>query len=243
MNNYQYIEAMSYNGLVAQRLRHLLDKMDFSKVRTILDIGSWHLNQSLEFMHIFPNARVYAFEPNPFSAELCRQKAASLPFPHNNRVSVVEVALTNKVGEVSFYPLDTNKTTSINHGMSSTLKLKDGMDGAWHNDKWVQKEIKVKANTLDSWCVENEVVPDLLWVDVQGAEYNLYEGGRTTIKNHVMAILTEVGIVPYYEGHSVKPDIDRLLKDELGMDEVESSFEMADPYEANTIYINKERIS
>jgi hypothetical protein len=58
-----------------------------------------------------------------------------------------------------------------------------------------------------------------------------------------MAILTEVGIVPYYEGHSVKPEIDRLLKDELGMDEVESSFEMADPYEANTIYINKERIS
>jgi len=27
------------------------------------------------------------------------------------------------------------------------------------------------------------------------------------------------------------------------MEEVESSFEMADPYEANTIYINKERVS
>jgi FkbM family methyltransferase len=156
---------------------------------------------------------------------------------------VIEVALTNTVGEITFYPLDTTKTTSINHGMSSTLKLKDGMDGAWHNDKWVQKEIKVNATTLDSWCAATGIFPDLLWVDVQGAEYNLYEGGRNTIKNHVMAILTEVGIVPYYEGHSVKPDIDRLLKDELGMDEMESSFEMADPYEANTIYISSQRIS
>jgi FkbM family methyltransferase len=216
--------------------------MDFSKVKTILDIGSWHLNQSLEFMHIFPNAKVYAFEPNPVSANLCREKAASLPFPHNGRVSVVEVALTNSIGEITFYPLDTSKTSSVNHGMSSTLKLKDGMDGSWHNDKWVQKEIRVKADTLDSWCEKNQVFPDLLWVDVQGAEFSLYEGGKNTIKNHVRAILTEVGIMPYYEGHSIKPDIDRLLKDELHLEEVESSFEMADPYEANTIYINRERV-
>jgi hypothetical protein len=126
--------------------------------------------------------------------------------------------------------------------MSSTLKLKDGMDGSWHNDKWVQKEIRVKADTLDSWCEKNQVFPDLLWVDVQGAEFSLYEGGKNTIKNHVRAILTEVGIMPYYEGHSIKPDIDRLLKDELHLEEVESSFEMADPYEANTIYINRERV-
>jgi FkbM family methyltransferase len=243
MNNYEYIQAMSYNGLVAQRLKHLVNIMDFSKVKTILDIGSWHLNQSLEFMHIFPNAKVYAFEPNPVSANLCREKAASLPYPHSGRVSVIEVALTNVTGEITFYPLDTTRTNSTNHGMSSTLKLKDGMDGSWHNDKWVQKEIQVKADTLDSWCEKNGVIPDLLWVDVQGAEYTLYDGARNTIKNHVKAILTEVGIVPYYEGHTVKPDIDRLLKNELGMEEVESSFEMADPYEANTIYINKERVS
>jgi len=242
MNNLQYRQAMSYNGLVAQRMSHLLDVMDFSKVKTILDIGSWHLKQSIEFMHIFPNAKVYAFEPNPTSAALCREKAASLPYPHNYRVSVVEIALSDADGEISFYPLDTTQTGSSNHGMSSTLKLKDGMDGAWHNDKWVQKEIKVKSKTLDSWCKENGVVPDLLWVDVQGAEYNMYKGAKETIKNHVRAILTEVGIVPYYDGHTLKPEIDGLLKTELGMEELESAFEMADPYEANTIYYNKERV-
>lgn len=232
MNNMEYRRRMTSNGHVAQRLKHMLDIFDFSKVKTILDIGSWHLDQSIELMSIFPNATVYAFEPNPESAALCRAKAQ-----YYNRVSVVEVALTNQSGEISFYPLDTSKTRSTNHGMSSTLKLKDGMDGYWHNDTWVQKEIRVKADTLDSWCAANGVIPDLLWVDVQGAEYNLYEGGKNTIKNHVLGILTEVGIVPYYEGHTTKPDIDRLLKDELGLVEIESSFEMADPYEANTIYI------
>ena len=242
-NNTEYSNRMIHNGLVAQRLKHMVDYVDFSKIKTILDIGSWHLDQSFEFMHIFPNANVYAFEPNPVSARMCRERIGGLPSNHRSRIFMNELALTNKIGEIQFYPLDASKTASTNHGMSSTLKLKEGMNGSWHNQLWIQKEITVKADTLDSWCAATGIVPDLLWVDVQGAEYSLYEGGKNTIKNHVMAILTEVGIVPYYEGHTIKPDIDRLLKDELGMSEIESSFEMADPYEANTIYINAELLS
>ena len=236
--NSQYCRNMEHNGLVAQRLSHIVDRVDLSKIKTIMDIGSWHLDQSFEFMHIFPEAAVYAFEPNPQSALLCRQKIESIPSPHRSRISINELALSDKTGEIRFYPLDTTKTTSTNHGMSSTLKLKEGMSGSWHNDVWVQKEITVKAETLDSWCSRTNVSPDLLWVDVQGAEYSVFAGGKDIIKNHVKVILTEVGIVPYYEGHSIKPQIDSLLKDELGFIEVESSFEMADPYEANTIYIN-----
>jgi FkbM family methyltransferase len=242
MKNEEYLHRMN-NGLVSQRLSHIVNFVDFSKVKTILDIGSWHLDQSIEFMNIFPNANVYAFEPNPDSANLCRRRVEGMGHENSSRIFVNELALTNKKGTIKFYPLDASKTNSTNHGMSSTLRLKDGMDGSWHNDKWVQKEIEVEATTLDSWCSENNIVPDLLWVDVQGAEYNLYEGGKNTIKNHVMIILTEVGIVPYYEGHTVKPDIDKLLKNELGMEEVEDSFEMADSYEANTIYIKREKIS
>ena len=238
INNTKYALNMGYGGLVAQRLQHIIYSVDFSKINTIMDIGSWHLNQSLEFMHIFPNSKVYAFEPNPHSAKLCRDKIITIPPPHNSRISLSELALGNKNGDISFYPLDTAKTTSINHGMSSTLKLKDGMSGSWHNDVWVQKEIKVKSETLDFWCKNNNITPDLLWIDVQGAEYDVFFGGKETIKNNVKVILTEVGIVPYYEGHSTKPQIDALLKDELGFVEIESSFEMADNYEANTIYIN-----
>lgn len=240
-NNADYSRNMEYGGLVAQRLKHIIDLVDFSRIKTVLDIGSWHLDQSFEFMHIFPEANVYAFEPNPTSARLCRQKMGSLPSVHRTRIYVNELALTDKSGEISFYPLDTTQTTSTNHGMSSTLKLKNGMDGSWHNDVWVQKEIKVKADTLDSWCKQSNVSPDLLWIDVQGAEYSVFAGGKETLKNHVKVILTEVGIVPYYEGHSTKPEIDSLLKD-LGFVEITASFEMADPYEANTIYINSSLI-
>jgi len=236
--NNQYFQNMKYNGLVAQRLSHIIDIVDFSKINTIMDIGSWHLDQSFEFMHIFPKATIHAFEPNPQSALLCKQKIVSIPFPDNSRIFINELALSDKTGEIQFYPLDTTKTNSTNHGMSSTLKLKDGMNGYWHNDVWVQKEIKVKSETLDFWCSKNNVSPDLLWIDVQGAEYNVFVGGKNILKNNVKVILTEVGIVPYYEGHTVKTQIDSLLKDELGFVEIESSFEMADPYEANTIYIN-----
>lgn len=242
MKNELYRQRMNSGGLVSQRLSHLVDLMDFSNVKTILDIGSWHLDQSVEFMNIFPSAKVYAFEPNPDSAALCRSRIGSMPESYASRIEVHELALTDKQGEISFYPLDASKTSSSNHGMSSTLKLKEGMSGSWHNDVWVQKEIKVKADTLDSWCKQMGVCPDVLWVDVQGAEYFLYRGGKETVKNCVRAILTEVGVVPYYEGHTTKTEIDMLLKNELGMEEIESSFEMADPYEANTIYINRYRM-
>ena len=50
--------------------------------------------------------------------------------------------------------------------------------------------------------------------------------------------MTEVGINPYYSGHTLKPEIDKLLTEELGFIEVKSAFFMQCQYEGNAIYIN-----
>ena len=54
------------NGsMVARRLVWLLGNAELGNIRQVLDIGSWHLGQSIEFSTIFTNAKIDAFEPVP----------------------------------------------------------------------------------------------------------------------------------------------------------------------------------
>jgi hypothetical protein len=101
----------------------------------------------------------------------------------------------------------------------------------------VQKEITVQSDTLDNWCKRNKVNEvDILWMDAQGAELLVLQGAVKTLKN-TRIIMTEVGLKPYYEGHTLKPDIDAFLA-EQGFRELEASFELNGfDYEANTIYV------
>jgi hypothetical protein len=132
------------------------------------------------------------------------------------------------------------KWRASNCGASSMFKFIDGLNGPQFGQNLVQKEIKVQADTLDNWCKTNKITEiDILWMDAQGAELLVLQGARKILKN-TKIIMTEVGLQPYYEGHTLKPDIDQLLK-ASGFRELESSFELNGfDYEGNTIYIRGE---
>lgn len=220
-------------GIVSDRIKYIVDKIDLSQVNNILDIGSWHLEQSMELNYLFPQANIYAFEPVPTSYENCLSKASKF-----NNIHVFNRALTNFCGESSFYPVNPELSSTPNVGASSLLKFKDGLNGSFFNQKWEQDEIKVKTDTLDNWSVNNNINHiDIIWIDVQGSELQVFQGGDK-ILNNTKVILTEVGLKPYYEGHSLKPDIDSFMS-RKGFSEVMESFEFngAD-CEGNTIYIN-----
>ncbi len=221
--------------MVARRLAYLTDRVDLSDVRQILDIGSWHLGQSIEFSQIFPNAKIDAFEPVPDSYQLCLKKLNNLNNKQKELIRVHNLALNDSKGEIPFYPVDSTVKQSIDMGFSSMFKIKEGV----FNETFFQNEIKVQSDTLDNWCEENNVNSvDIIWIDVQGAELHVFKGAENILKN-TRIILTEVGLKPYYEGHTLKEDIDKLLFG-LGFKELDNSFELnvAD-YEANTIYIKK----
>ena len=73
-------------------------------------------------------------------------------------------------------------------------------------------------------------------MDVQGAELLVLQGADNILHN-TRIIMTEVGLKPYYEGHTLKADIDEYLF-ARGFRELQESFELNGfDYEANTIYI------
>ena len=164
-------------NMVDRRLAHLAGKIEVDSIKQILDIGSWHLGQSIEFAGIFKQARIDAFEPVPESYELCLKNREGLSEADKERIRVHNIAISDKTGEVSFYPIDGENSSVPNIGASSMFKFIDGLNGTPFGQNLTQKEIKVKAETLDKWCAENKIKKvDIMWVDVQGAELLVFKG-------------------------------------------------------------------
>lgn len=239
--------ALDPQNIATKRIQYLLDIIDFDKIKNILDIGSWHLKQSIEFSQIFEQGVIHAFEPNPETYIRCAETLKSLPPFVKNRIFTHELALSNHNGTSFFYPLDKTKTNSSNEGIASLSKLKNYMDGSLLNDKWIQKEITVSTSTLDAWCLKNHVENiDLLWMDVQGAELKVLEGAKETL-SRIKIICTEVGLVPYYEDHATKDQVDKIMF-ENNFVELKSAFSKTSwsnnlAAEADVIYLNKNFIN
>ena len=87
------------------------------------------------------------------------------------------------------------------------LKLMDQTPYGWH---WIQKEIKVNSMTLNTFIADGNPSPDLMWIDVQGAELLVFKRASNIFPN-VKAIFTEAGNQAYYHGHTMINEIDQYL--------------------------------
>ena len=226
----------SRGSMVAARLSHLLGRVALGGIKRILDIGSRDILQSVEFSNVFASAVIDAFEPVPESFAMCEFNHSKLTPERRQQIRVHNIALSDVSGTIPFYSVDPEKSRVPNVGASSLFRFTSEFDGLY-----VQQEISVRSETLDAWCATNGVEQvDLMWVDAQGSELLVFRGADSILHNTGI-IMTEVGLKPYYEGHTLKADIDRYLG-ERGFVELEGAFELQPgfDYEGNTIYVKKE---
>ena len=219
------------------RLILLFDLINFNSIKNICDIGSRFLEQSRELSYIFPDAKVYAFEPVPESHQICCDNLAKLPTEYRDRIKVYNVAVGNEDKTIPFYPVD-NTGSEFNIGASSKYKFIPGLNGSWWDKTWNQTEIQVQQVTLDDHRAKHNIGPiDLIWMDVQGGELDALMGAEQTLKD-VKVILTEVGLDSYYQGQSLKPQIDAYMKSQ-GFRELRNGFRKNFQYEGDTIYVKE----
>ena len=88
----------------------------------IFDIGSRDCQQSIEFYHAFPNSKIYAFECNPNTLDICKKNIE----PYSDRITLIEGAVCDYDGNITFYPINQKKTITTwedgNPGASSIFK-------------------------------------------------------------------------------------------------------------------------
>jgi FkbM family methyltransferase len=219
------------------RLKAIQDKIDFSQIKTIFDIGSRDIKESITLAKTFTEAKVYAFEPTPENIVMCQNNYADLSADLKYRISLIRSAMNDTTGKIKFYPLDEQNSRSKNFGVASKFKLIDGLNGTFLGEHWVQKEVEVDAYAMDDFCKENNIEgPDLIWMDVQGAELDVLKGGKNSILN-TKIIMTEAGSKAYYDGHALHPDIDKYLTDK-GFVEVKEVRKYCHEYEFDVVYVN-----
>lgn len=134
------------------------------RVRVVLDIGARDCEESVAFHPYFPGAHIYAFECNPVTLPVCRKA-----IENKNKLHLVEKAVSEIDGSVTFYQIDKAKTTMsgiYNPGSSSLYVFSEKSP-----EKYAQKAIHVESVRLATSLKEEGLEHiDLLWMDVQGAE-------------------------------------------------------------------------
>ncbi len=181
-------------------------------VDVIYDCGSRDALDGIELYKNLNAKEIHVFECNPPSVEICKQnlekyldcKSENFAWFLNN------FAISDQVGEIDFLPIDTTKTVTPhpngNPGASSIFKA----NGKYKKETYIQELIKVSVTTLNKYT-EQRNVPDLLWMDLQGAELLALKGANKILKD-VKIIHLEISFREMYHGQCLYWELDDFLK-------------------------------
>lgn len=213
---------------------HLLKNMDLEKYRSkfnflvntigkeskvIIEIGSHYGEDTIRFRHFFPNSMIYCFECDSRNIKVFEKYCNKL-----DNVKLIKKAVSNQEGILNFYLSYKNYTDSnnpkkyqyidkydfkdLNLNASGSSSLKKS------NFEHLQDSIKteVESVTLNSFCLQENIDQiDFLWIDVQGAEKDVLDGGDE-ILHKVKYIQLEYGELIYEDAMSKTDTIDYMKK-------------------------------
>lgn len=158
-------------------------------IKTMLDIGA-NTGQFTGAIHaLFPDAAVYAFEPQADCYQALERRFADMP-----KVHPVNTALGDEDGEITFHRNAFSQSSSV-------LELTDLHREAfpWADER---EDIKVPLGRLDRIAADIELNPTVLVkIDVQGYEDRVLRGGEKTIRA-ADVVLIETSFEPLYEGEA-----------------------------------------
>lgn len=158
--------------------------------KTIYDIGAHIGFHSLAFAkYVGTTGHVYAFEPNPVNLvrlqEIVQLNPSLVP-----AISIRSEALSDSAGTTTF--LCSNEL----EGGASTGGFVTDATTIWERsiyvDKIAFKEITVPTDTIDGLVAKKAILPpDVLKIDVEGAEQLVLKGALKTLSEYKPIIIVE----------------------------------------------------
>jgi len=131
---------------------------------TFIDIGAnFGLHTMLAAHYAGESGKVYAFEPVPANNSLLRRNLVLNGF--SDRCEVFACALAGEGGhEIEM---------TVEPGLSPAASLRENFHG---------EKIKVPVRTLDDCLPADAPIPDLVKIDVEGAEHEVLKGAVKTLR-------------------------------------------------------------
>ncbi len=151
---------------------------------TIFDVGTFDGSDCLDFLDLFDNPNIYAFEADKRSVEIFKKYVQDRP------IQLIETALSNVDGEIEFYQSESETRRHTRYDYEKTWSASGSVKKP-QNHLSVFPDIqfklnKVKSTKLDTWIKDKNIdIIDIMWVDVNGGEEEFLKGGKTTINEKV----------------------------------------------------------
>jgi FkbM family methyltransferase len=168
------------------------------EIRTFIDIGAC-IGEYIDYCHnMWPDAKIYAFEPMAGCLSLLKEKGRKW-----GNITVYNFALGNRRGESVFYQ-------SSYPPSSSVLKMGNLHKTEFpHTAKLIRKKIKIELldDVFKHICLEKDI---FIKMDTQGFEDRIIKGGSEIFKQ-AKIIQTEVSFKKLYEGQHLFDEIYQSL--------------------------------
>ena len=164
----------------------------------IFDVGAHVGETSTKYRRLFPDGKIYAFEPFPESF-----LALKLAFSGDNNITPLQLSLSDYSGEATFFSNNWSHTNSL-------LKTSESAEQYWGDMVRTKDSLRVKVETLTDIC-RNYSVPtiDILKIDAQGNELNILRGALDLLRRKAIHLLYfEMIIAPTYQ---TQPKIDEYF--------------------------------
>lgn len=167
------VEVMNFGRYEPEETR-VMDLL-LSGARQILDIGAnigWY---AVRFARRQEHAHVHAFEPMPVSHSYLQRNVAANGL--GAQVTGYNYGFSDACGSYEFYIAPTG-------GVNASLLNVAGAADA--------RKVIGLTLTLDQWCANQQVKPDFIKCDVEGAELLVFRGGRETLLRHKPIVFAEL---------------------------------------------------
>jgi FkbM family methyltransferase len=167
----------------------------------VFDVGANDGEMLQDFLHVFPAARVVAFEPYVPCCEILERKFRDRP-----NVSIQNVALGAERGTSRLNLYSGNR-------MNSLLRFDDDPGNVMVKSFALTGTAEVRVETLDAFCAESDIASiDILKIDTQGFDLQVLKGAAKLLEaRRIKTVLLEVNFVPMYERQASFPELHQLL--------------------------------
>lgn len=216
------------NGLYGEDLLRAIRRRPISQeIRTLYQIGAHKFEEKALLHRIFSKLqKSVLFEPNPDLYIPLKQNQSTDP-----TVAVLPYAIADQDGETTFH-------VASNEGLSSSL-LEFGTHEKTFPGVTFEKEIPVQVRKLSTAIKDHALpAPDFLFIDTQGAEYQVLQGISSEILQNVKLIYVEASLEELYKGARLLDDLKDLLQKQfwfMGYTPQEPRV----PNHGNAMFVNK----
>lgn len=176
-------QLLFWNGYKKFEYSEIFENLSKS-INTFLDIGSNIGYYSLLAAKSNPKVKAYAFEPALGPKHFLEKNIHLNDFKNN--IKVIDLALSNTVGEIDFYEVKSKKYKYLKYDLAG-----EGNAGTKTTSRNFIKNT-VEATTLENFVSENNIKNiDLIKIDTEGTEIDILNSGKEVIKQFKPIVICE----------------------------------------------------